>query len=164
MLEKKRVTTEEELDQLLPIIHDVWQEAFVPIIGQAQVDYMLATYQSKEQIQKELGNDVYYFLLIKDDQPVGYTAYEKFESSIYLSKLYLLASVRGQGLTSAVFDWYEELAKKEKVSEIFLRVNQDNLHAIDVYKHQGFQLEEELISDIGEGFQMVDYKMKKELA
>ena len=72
--------------------------------------------------------------------------------------------MRGQRLTSAVFDWYEELAKKEKVSEIFLCVNQDNLHAIDVYKHQGFQLEEELISDIGEGFQMVDYKMKKELA
>ncbi len=114
MLEKKRVTTEEELDQLLPIIHDVWQEAFVPIIGQAQVDYMLATYQSKEQIQKELGNDVYYFLLIKDDQPVGYTAYEKFESSIYLSKLYLLASVRGQGANFSRFRLVRRTCQKRK--------------------------------------------------
>ena len=48
--------------------------------------------------------------------------------------------------------------------EIFLRVNQGNHQAIEVYKHEGFEITEELISDIGQGFQMVDYKMKKALA
>lgn len=67
-------------------------------------------------------------------------------------------------MTSEVFRWYEQLAKETEAQEIFLRVNQGNQQAIAVYQHQGFVIEEELITDIGEGFQMVDYKMKKRLA
>lgn len=50
-MEKIKVT-ENELDELMAVIQEVWPEAFVPIIGQKQVDYMLKTYQSKKQIQK----------------------------------------------------------------------------------------------------------------
>lgn len=53
MLEKVKVTST-EIDELVSVIKEVWPEAFVPIIGQAQVDYMLATYQSKQQIEKEV--------------------------------------------------------------------------------------------------------------
>lgn len=163
MLEKVKVTTN-EIDELVAVINEVWPEAFVPIIGQEQVDYMLATYQSKEQIEKEVATDVQYFLLKKQGQTVGYTAYEIIEDKIYLSKLYLLNHVRGQGLTTAVFHWYEELATEQGIEEIFLRVNQGNTQAIAVYQHQGFEIVGELVSDIGQGFQMVDYKMKKILA
>lgn len=96
----------------------------MPIIGQKQVDYMLKTYQSKKQIQKELTEGVSYFLLKSEEKTVGYTAYEEINGKIYLSKLYLLNKVRGQGLTSSVFRWYEELAAQTKEREIFLRVNQ----------------------------------------
>lgn len=162
-MEKIKVT-ENELDELMAVIQEVWPEAFVPIIGQKQVDYMLKTYQSKKQIQKELTEGVSYFLLKSEENTVGYTAYEEINGKIYLSKLYLLNKVRGQGLTSSVFRWYEELAAQTKEREIFLRVNQGNHQAIEVYKHEGFEITEELISDIGQGFQMVDYKMKKALA
>lgn len=162
-MEKIKVT-ENELDELMAVIQEVWPEAFVPIIGQKQVDYMLKTYQSKKQIQKELTEGVSYFLLKIEEKTVGYTAYEEINGKIYLSKLYLLNKVRGQGLTSSVFRWYEELAAQTKEREIFLRVNQGNHQAIEVYKHEGFEITEELISDIGQGFQMVDYKMKKALA
>ncbi|NTL40268.1 GNAT family N-acetyltransferase [Enterococcus faecium] len=162
-MEKIKVT-ENELDELMAVIQEVWPEAFVPIIGQKQVDYMLKTYQSKKQIQKELTESVSYFLLKSEEKTVGYTAYEEINGKIYLSKLYLLNKVRGQGLTSSVFRWYEELAAQTKEREIFLRVNQGNHQAIEVYKDEGFEITEELISDIGQGFQMVDYKMKKALA
>ena len=162
-MEKIKVT-ENELDELMAVIQEVWPEAFVPIIGQKQVDYMLKTYQSKKQIQKELTEGVSYFLLKSEEKTAGYTAYEEINGKIYLSKLYLLNKVRGQGLTSSVFRWYEELAAQTKEREIFLRVNQGNHQAIEVYKHEGFEITEELISDIGQGFQMVDYKMKKALA
>ena len=62
MLEKVKVTST-EIDELVSVIKEVWPEAFVPIIGQAQVDYMLATYQSKQQIEKEVAEGVQYFLL-----------------------------------------------------------------------------------------------------
>lgn len=44
--------TENELDELMAVIQEVWPEAFVPIIGQKQVDYMLKTYQSKNRFKK----------------------------------------------------------------------------------------------------------------
>ncbi|MBF8807195.1 MAG: GNAT family N-acetyltransferase [Enterococcus lacertideformus] len=163
MLEKVKVTIN-EIDELVAVIKEVWPEAFVTIIGQEQVDYMLATYQSKAQIEKEIMEGVQYFLLKKQGQTVGYTAYEIIDSKIYLSKLYLLNQVRGQGLTTAIFHWYEELAKEHGIEEIFLRVNQENALAIAVYQHQGYEIVGEMVSDIGQGFQMVDYKMKKNLA
>ncbi|WP_142427192.1 GNAT family N-acetyltransferase [Enterococcus durans] len=163
MLEKVKVT-QNELEELVAVIQEVWPEAFIPIIGQEQVDYVLATYQSKAQIEKELATAVNYYLLKDEGETVGYTAYEVMDGKIYLSKLYLLSKVRGKGLTSAIFRWYEELATEQGLNEIFLRVNQENTQAIAVYQHQGFEIEEELISDIGRGFQMVDYKMKKTLA
>ena len=59
-------------------------------------------------------------LFIKsEEKTVGYTAYEEINGKIYLSKLYLLNKVRGQGLTSSVFRWYEELAAQTKEREIF---------------------------------------------
>lgn len=163
MLEKVEVTST-EIDELVSVIKEVWPEAFVPIIGQAQVDYMLATYQSKQQIEKEVAEGVQYFLLKEQGQTVGYTAYEVIASKIYLSKLYLMNQFRGKGLTSALFQWYETIAREQGIKEIFLRVNQGNAQAIAVYLHQGFEMAGELISDIGQGFQMVDYQMKKRLA
>ena len=148
-MEKIKVT-ENELDELMAVIQEVWPEAFVPIIGQKQVDYMLKTYQSKKQIQKELAEGVSYFLLKSEGKTVGYTAYEEIKGKIYLSKLYLLNKARGQGLTSSVFRWYEELAAQTKEKEIFLRVNQGNHQAIEVYKHEGFEITEELVSKLAE--------------
>ncbi len=73
----------------------------------------------KKQIQKELAEGVSYFLLKSEGKTVGYTAYEEIKGKIYLSKLYLLNKARGQGLTSSVFRWYEELAAQTKEKEIF---------------------------------------------
>lgn len=46
-MEKIRVT-KDELDELMTVIQEVWSEAFVLIVSQKQVDYMLKTYQSRK--------------------------------------------------------------------------------------------------------------------
>ncbi|MGC3176493.1 GNAT family N-acetyltransferase, partial [Enterococcus faecium] len=66
--------TENELDELMAVIQEVWPEVFVPLIGQKQGDFMLKTYQSKKQIQKELTEGVSYFLFKSEEKTVGYTA------------------------------------------------------------------------------------------
>ena len=121
MLEKVKVTST-EIDELVSVIKEVWPEVFVPIIGQAQVDYMLATYQSKQQIEKEVAEGVQYFLLKEQGQTVGYTAYEVIASKIYLSKLYLMNQFRGKGLTSALFSG-TKLSLENKESKRFFYVS-----------------------------------------
>ena len=142
-MEKIKVT-ENELDELMAVIQEVWPEAFVPIIGQKQVDYMLKTYQSKKQIQKELAEGVSYFLLKSEGKTVGYTAYEEIKGKIYLSKLYLLNKARGQGLTSSVFRWYEELAAQTKEKEIFLRVTREITKQSRFISMKGLRLQKNL--------------------
>ncbi|MBO0475619.1 GNAT family N-acetyltransferase [Vagococcus sp. DIV0080] len=157
-LQKIPVTTTSDINTLFPVVTDIWQEVFTPIIGDKQVAYMLKNYQSIENITKEIKEGASYFLLILDDVPVGYTAYEETDDFIYISKLYLTSTLRGKGLSSDVFAWYESLATGKK---LHLNVNQGNALAISVYEHKGFTRVGERYVDIGEGYVMNDYIYEK---
>lgn len=160
-VEKRPVKTSAEIEALFPVVEKIWQEVFTPIIGAQQVAYMMAHYQSIAAITAEINAGAHYFLLVKDGQAVGYTAYEETPEQIYLSKIYLSADSRGQGLSTDVFDWYEELACGKK---LHLNVNQGNERAIAVYEHRGFKRVGERYVEIGEGYIMNDYIYEKDLA
>lgn len=162
-LQRQKIETKEEVEELYHVIQRIWPEVFTPIIGAEQVAYMLRTYQSPENIFSEISNGANYFLLKAEGEPIGYTAYEVQEEVIYLSKIYLQDSVRGKGYSSEVFDWYEEVARKNHKKRLRLRVNQENKRAIEVYIHRQFVNKGVLISPIGEGFEMTDYVFEKEI-
>lgn len=160
-LTKQEVKTEEEVKQLHPLIEEIWGEVFTPIIGGEQVDYMLHTYQSEANIQQEIAEGAKYYLLLEEDIPVGYTAYELQEDALYISKIYLKSDLRGKGYSSDIFAWFEEIAKEKGLSRLYLRVNKENTRAIQVYEHKGFEITEKKVSDIGHGFVMDDYIFTK---
>lgn len=146
------------MDQL---VKKIWPEIYIPIIGKEQVDYMLKTYQSMDNIQTEIAQGDVYFILVSSNKPVGYTAYRESKDEIYLSKLYLMDETRGKGYGSVMFDWYDDLAKGKKLR---LNVNKANQRAIKIYEHRGFQRVESCQNDIGEGFIMDDYVYLKDLS
>lgn len=160
-LEKQKITTKEQLDNFYPVLEKIWQEVFTPIIGSNQVDYMLEHYQSTEIIMQEIKTGVSYYALVLDNEYIGYIAYEITLDYLYLSKIYITNEYRGQGLMREIFTWFDELAKTHKLKQ-HLRVNQGNTRAIKVYQHLGFELLKEVVSDIGQGYQMVDYVFEKE--
>ena len=49
------------------------------------------------------------------------------------------------------------------LSNIYLTVNKDNINAIRTYEKLGFKNIDSLVTDIGNGFVMDDFKMQKEL-
>ncbi|OTN76003.1 hypothetical protein A5886_001079 [Enterococcus sp. 8G7_MSG3316] len=158
MLNKKIVQTDQDEQTLMALIQRIWPEVFEPIIGEAQVEYMLAHYQSLAVIKKEIQAGAVYLILEEEGQAVGYTAYEETDAQIYLSKLYLDKTTRGKGYTSAIFDWYETLAQGKI---LHLNVNKYNKQAIAVYQHRGFEKIGERVVDIGGGFVMDDYVFEK---
>lgn len=158
MLEIKSVTSSKEIQVLDQVIQEIWPEVYTPIIGAAQVAYMLRTFQSKEKIEEDLKAGMHYFLLWSENKPVGYTAYMNKPNQIYLSKLYLHKDLRGQGYASQVFAWYEELAKGKTLR---LNVNKYNKQAIAVYETRGFKRVEACQIDIGESYIMDDYVYEK---
>lgn len=159
-LQKIPIQSTEEVTQLFDVVQEIWQEVFTPIIGEEQVAYMLKNYQSVEMIQAEIDNKAKYYLLSYNNKFVGYTAYEETKEQIYISKLYLTSTLRGKGLSSQIFNWYEEIGRGKT---LHLNVNQGNKLAISVYEHRGFSRTGERYVDIGEGYVMNDYIYEKEL-
>jgi diamine N-acetyltransferase len=84
----------------------IWREHYLPIIGQTQVDYMLAQFQSEQAIAAQVANGYEYCLIIYQGQSAGYAAViaDVDASSLLLSKIYVEKSLRGHGLGKKVLD------------------------------------------------------------
>ena len=140
----------------------IWTEHYVPIIGSAQVDYMLDKFQSKEAVFNQITNEGYLYYIIRDnDKNIGYIAVQPKADELFLSKLYVKSSERGKGYGKEAMRFIEEIIKEKKLKSIILTVNKNNLNSIKAYKKMGFKCVDAIIQDIGNGFVMDDYIMKK---
>ena len=163
MLSYQKVETTETLATLSDLIQIIWPEVFTPVIGAAQVAYMLATYQSVEQIKREISQGVQYELIRFEDQPVGYLAYELQDSQLFISKVYLVSSCRGQGLSRQVFERFESIAQNHGKHQLHLHVNRYNARAVAVYQYLGFKIVKIVDTPLGD-FMLNDYWMTKKLS
>jgi diamine N-acetyltransferase len=159
MLQLKKATNAD-----LPIIEnlarDIWQDHYVPMIGQAQVDYMLARFYSAEAIAKQTEEGQVFWMILKDNHPEGYIAISKKEDgSYFLNKFYLSTALQGRGIGATIFS--EILHLYRDCSTIRLQVNKKNYKSINFYFKVGFIIESLLVLDIGEGFVMDDFIMVK---
>lgn len=156
------VETTSDLTTLHQVIQVVWPEVFTDILGQEQVDYMVKNYQSIEKIKSEIADGAKYYLVVLAGEIIGYTAYVVQEDTLYISKLYLLADVRGRGIAKKIMSWLVDIAKTYDKPKLSLRVNRLNTRAISVYQHFGFQNIREIDTPFGE-FTLSDYVMEKQL-
>lgn len=145
------------------LAYSIWREHYTPIIGSQQVEYMLEKFQSKEAIldQIEKQGHLYYLLEDKDSDWVGYVAVIPKDKELFLSKLYINTANRGKGYGRYALDFIETIARDKGLSKISLTVNKNNAHSIKIYEKLGFMISDSLVTDIGNGFVMDDYKMEK---
>ncbi len=59
----ERVLTETQIETVARLACEIWNQHFIPIIGKAQVDYMLEKFQSKRAISEQIENGYSYYLL-----------------------------------------------------------------------------------------------------
>lgn len=162
-IELKPIQTKQDIAKLSPLLETIWREVFPSIIGLEQTEYMLLHYQSPEDIHREITDGAQYFFIEKDGQSIGYLAFDIREDYLFISKIYLLNSERGKGISSQLFDWLENQARSAGKNRLHLHVNRENSQAIAVYQHKGFSVVQTAIGDIGGGFVMDDFYMEKVL-
>ncbi|WP_144391632.1 GNAT family N-acetyltransferase [Pleionea sediminis] len=163
-LEFKEATTEDELRKIESIAFNIWNEHYVPIIGQAQVDYMLEKYQSYAAMKQQIESESYeYFSINYDNLLIGYFAVQPQNNMLFLSKLYLTNQNRGKGFAKITQTHIDQLAREKKLDHIKLTVNKYNSGSIAAYQALGFEIVEEAVFDIGSGYVMDDYVMIKRL-
>ncbi|MBO7610602.1 MAG: GNAT family N-acetyltransferase [Elusimicrobia bacterium] len=123
---------------------------------------MIEKFQSFNPLHEAINKNNYLYYLIKADNNVaGYIGLHEEDGKMFLSKLYILKEYRGKSVSSKAFEFIENLAKEKKLKSVWLTVNKNNNHAIEVYKHRGFVVIRKQVADIGNGFVMDDYVFEK---
>ena len=161
-----KVHSKQEITDVSTLAQEIWQEHYVPIVGQAQIDYMLEKFQCEEAIERQLSDKYEYYSVLYDAQYIGYMALlpNPNDTSLMISKIYVKKSHRGSGLGKQMLQFVERLCKKRKIRQIWLTVNKHNTHSIEWYLRMGFTNKEAIVQDIGAGFVMDDFRMKKSIS
>jgi diamine N-acetyltransferase len=138
----------------------IWPEHYIPLIGETQVAYMLEKFQTQKALLAQL-NEGYLYYLIQNDQKtgIGYMAIQPREADLFLSKLYLLAETRGKGYSRPLLEWLQSFAQEKGLSKITLTVHKRN-PSVEIYRKLGFRIIGPVVTDIGNGFVMDDYRME----
>jgi len=161
MIEIKKVISEQDVVDVAALAREIWTTHYVPIIGQAQVDYMLKKFQSFAVIMQQLQEGYEYYLADSS----GYLAVvsDSAASSLMISKIYVKSGLRGQGIGRRMLDFAESLCRERELTILWLTVNKHNADSIAWYERMGFVNAGALVQDIGCGFVMDDFKMVKTL-
>ena len=146
---------------------EIWREYYTPIIGAAQVDYMLAKFQFAEQITMDIKeNDYTYFTAysakdVKQDRLIGCCGVVPEEDSLMISKLYAHRDYRGNVVARSFVDEVIALCRYNyKFNKIRLIVDKRDEAAIAADQEMGFVTVDSAKIDIGGGFFMDNYIME----
>lgn len=150
------------IDAVARLAHEIWYEHYVPIIGLAQVDYMVPAFQSPAAIAAQIAGGLQYFLLEDNHDGAGYFAIEPqpAEGRMFLSKFYLRKSARSRGIGRFGMAFIESRCRENSLGTLWLTVNKFN-PSLQAYERMGFVRTADVVTDIGGGFVMDDYRMEK---
>lgn len=156
------VLTKSAIEITSKLAFNIWNQHYIPIIGQAQVKYMLEKFQSPQAISEQIHRGTEYFLIHHNHKPVGYMALvpEPSEKKLMLSKIYVDTDFRGLHLGVKLLNFAKTIAQNKKYNTLWLTVNKNNQNAISWYQKNGFSIKDSLVIDIGNGFVMDDYLME----
>lgn len=155
------ITSVDDVHRLALMAHEIWNEFFPSIIGQAQVDYMVEKFQSEMALTAQLSEGYSYFFICEDEDKVGYIGLvpRPDKNALQISKLYLFKNSRGKGHGGSVIKEVCKIAASNGVDCLYLTVNKYNEGTISAYQKMGFTLSGDIVMDIEGGFTMDDYEM-----
>src|SRR5690606_34723094 len=88
----------EEAAIIKSLAYKIWPGAYGEILSPGQIKYMLDTFYSVEAILYQMNELNYRFLLISDNEPRGFAAYNREAEDVHkLQKLYIDQNVQGKG-------------------------------------------------------------------
>jgi GNAT superfamily N-acetyltransferase len=141
---------------------EIWNTHYIPIIGQQQVDYMLRTLYSEKSLMKQMKDGQEFTLIFSDDVPIGYFSLSRKGEISFLHKFYIDSRQQSKGIGTEVMK--EILMRSKGAIAIELTVNRKNFKTINFYFKNGFYIKSVEDFDIGEGFFMNDFIMRKDLS
>ena len=115
----RRVESKECIERMARLAAEIWNEHYVSIIGQAQVDYMVEKFQGPRAIAEQIAGDYEYYLIEQAGDSVGYLALvPQPDNTMLLSKIYVRSDARGRGLGRAAVEFAEQRCRQRNISTL----------------------------------------------
>lgn len=162
----EQIDTRKEIQKLHELIQMVWRQYYGPIMGEGKVNRFLNLKQSPEQIQAEIASEAsaYYFIHSQQSKEIiGYLAYHFADNALVIDKLYLIYSLRGQGISHEIIAYFEELASGHNAQAIRLWINEENATGIDIFKHFGFTEFNKRRTPLDQGYVLKEVGLEKKI-
>lgn len=153
---------------MLPVIRqlafEIWPATYASVLSQEQLDYMLELFYSDAALRKDFSKPGYFFFIVNfEGTNAGFAGVElKEDQTAHLHKIYLSPEVQGKGLGKKLIHFIIAFAKNAGARGLTLNVNRYN-KAVEFYRAVGFKIAREVDIEIGNGYFMNDYVMKKTL-
>ena len=157
--------TPADLPTLQALARRIWHAHYPGIITLEQIEYMLERGYDTATLMRFLETPGAGLVLARDAEPIGFAAWYRTEgpATSKLDKLYVAIEHHGKGVGRRLIDHVEQAARDDGSRTLVLNVAKRNEASIALYRHCGFEVREEVVIDIGNGFVMDDYVMAKAL-
>ncbi|MET4082364.1 ribosomal protein S18 acetylase RimI-like enzyme [Pedobacter sp. UYP30] len=160
-----RKATQKDVGLIFNLAKDIWPSAYLEIIGQAQVDYMLDKMYNATELSKQMAEGHIFLIAEQHHQALGFAGFSLVDAEAHtykLHKLYVLPETQGTGLGWKLVDEVLKFVRAVKGKTLLLNVNKFN-KARFFYEKLGFEIIEDVKIDIGGGFFMDDFVMEKKV-
>lgn len=156
------IAQQKDLDTIANLAKQIWNDHYVSIIGQVQVDYMLDKMYNHQNLDEQLTLKNHVFYLIKNsNETIGFLSVSSENHSDYfLHKFYINQQKSNSGIGTEVLHL---LIKTIHPKSLTLTVNRQNFKSINFYFKNGFKIDRVEDFDIGDGYQMNDFVMMKNI-
>ena len=156
------IAQQKDLDTIANLAKQIWNDHYVSIIGQVQVDYMLDKMYNHQNLVEQLTLKNHVFYLIKNsNETIGFLSVSSENNSDYfLHKFYINQQKSNSGIGTEVLHL---LIKTIHPKSLTLTVNRQNFKSINFYFKNGFKIDRIEDFDIGDGYQMNDFVMVKNI-
>ena len=160
------VATPSDIPGVKALAGQIWRTSYPGIISSAQIEYMLELMYSTSRLQRDIQEGTVYLKALWQGEWIGFAAFSmgaNHESPAWLHKLYLQPQFQGLGIGQLLIQEVITLVAGAGGKFLRLRVNRHNERAVRAYRKAGFEIQEDICSDIGGGYFMDDHLMEVKL-
>lgn len=164
MIEVRKASSE-DYNIIRELADRTWYPTYLSILSQEQLDYMLEMMYSPAAYTEQLSIKNHHFLLASEEGTfLGFASYELnyHSETAKIHKLYVVPEAQGKGVGQKLLSVIENEALKNTNDKIVLNVNRFN-KAVNFYQKAGFEKAGEEDINIGNGYLMEDFIMRKEI-
>ena len=160
------VATEKQIREIENTARGVWHGCYRDIFSDEKIRYLLQKFQSEDALKQQIRDNYIFYMLLVDNELAGYLCFKNNGDHIFIQNLYVLEEYRRMGLARRAVMQLDRMVSGEEfrnIKKLKLRINRDNLQAIDVCEKLGFRKTRSIDTDMGNGFYCNDYLMERNI-